>query len=158
MTITDPEVLCILMHIAYGGVQGRGECGSRIMWFHFVEFFNSDLSLTCMHSQPTAQWSLESREMIYLQFSRLPPWSSSSVLDHRSLPPMFESRRGHIWRLFHLWLRFITFGGSLAHLAYHVHKSGRKTSIIIITSSSESFQFGSMSLSMLIVIIDVNIP
>ena len=45
---------------------------------------------------------------------------------------MFESRRGHIWRLFHLWLRFITVGGRSAHLAYHVHKSGRKTSIIII--------------------------
>ena len=39
---------------------------------------------------------------------------------------------GHIWRLFHLWLCFITFGGRLAHLAYHVHKSGRKTLIIII--------------------------
>ena len=37
-----------------------------------------------------------------------------------------------IWRLFHLWLRFITFGGRPAHLAYRVHKSGRKTSIITI--------------------------
>jgi len=25
-------------------------------------------------------------------------------------------------------LRFITFGGRLAHLAYHVHESGRKSS------------------------------
>ena len=57
------------------------------------------------------------------------PWSSGSVLDHRSLPPVFESRRGDIWRLFHLWLRFVTFGSRSAHLAYHVHKSGRKTSI-----------------------------
>jgi len=61
-----------------------------------------------------------------------PPWSSGSVLDHRLLPPVFESQRGNIWRLFHLWLRFITFGGHSAQLAYHVHKSGRKTSIIII--------------------------
>jgi len=61
-----------------------------------------------------------------------PPWSSGSMLDHRSLPPMFEYRRGHIWRLFRLWLRLITFGGRSAHLAYLVHKSGRKTSIIII--------------------------
>jgi len=38
---------------------------------------------------------------------------------------------GHIWRLFRLWLRLITFGSRSAHLAYHVHKSGRKTSIII---------------------------
>ena len=60
-----------------------------------------------------------------------PPWSSGSVLDHRSLPPVFKSWRGHIWRLFRLSLRLITFGGRSAHLAYLVHKSGRKTSIII---------------------------
>jgi hypothetical protein len=29
-------------------------------------------------------------------------------------------------------IRFITLGGRSAHLAYHVYKSGRKTSIIII--------------------------
>ena len=56
-----------------------------------------------------------------------------SALDHRSLSPEFESLRGNIWRVFHLWLRFITFGSRSAHLAYNVHKSGRKTSIIIIT-------------------------
>ena len=61
-----------------------------------------------------------------------PPWSSGSMLDHRSLPPMFESRRGHIWRLFRLSLRLITFGSHSAHLAYHRHKDGRKTLIIII--------------------------
>ena len=55
-----------------------------------------------------------------------PPWSSGSVLDHRSLPPV----RGHIWRLFRLSLRLIIFRGRSAHLAYLVHKSGRKTSII----------------------------
>ena len=32
-------------------------------------------------------------------------------------------------------LRFITFGGHSAHLAYHVYKSCRKTSIIIIILS-----------------------
>ena len=69
----------------------------------------------------------------------VPPWSSGSVLDHRSLPPVFESRRGHIWRLFHLPLRLITFGSRSAHLAYPVHESAVKhqssstikTSIII---------------------------
>ena len=61
----------------------------------------------------------------------VPPWSSCSVLDHRSLPPMFESLCGHIWRLFYLWLCFITFGVHSAHLAYLVHKSGCKTSIIL---------------------------
>ena len=70
-----------------------------------------------------------------------PPWSSGSVLDHRLLPPVFESWRGHIWRLFHLWLRFITFGGRSAHLAYHAHKSGHKTSIIIIIYMESQFCF-----------------
>ena len=55
-----------------------------------------------------------------------------SVLDRTSLPPVFESRRGHNWRLFHLWLRLITFGRRSAHLVNPVHKSGRKTSIIVI--------------------------
>ena len=60
------------------------------------------------------------------------------MLDHRSLPLVLESRRGHIWRVFHLWFRFINFGGRSAHLAYHVHKIGRKTSIIIIIIIQES--------------------
>ena len=34
--------------------------------------------------------------------------------------------------MFHLSPRFITFGGRFAHLAYHMYKSSRKTSIIII--------------------------
>jgi len=55
-----------------------------------------------------------------------------SVLDHRSLPPEFKPLLGQIWRVFHLWLRFITFEGCLVNLAYHVHKSSCKTSIIII--------------------------
>ena len=69
--------------------------------------------------------------LLYYDFG-VPPWSSGSVLDHSSLPPVFESRRGHIWRLFRLSLRLITFGGRSAHLAYLVHKSGSKTSIIIL--------------------------
>jgi len=44
---------------------------------------------------------------------------TGSVLDHRSLPPEFESRHGHIWRVFHLWICFITFGGRSDNLAYH---------------------------------------
>jgi len=54
----------------------------------------------------------------------------SCALDHRSLPPEFDPRRGHSWRVFHLRLRFITFGCCSSHLAYHVHKSCRKTPII----------------------------
>jgi hypothetical protein len=57
------------------------------------------------------------------------------VLDHRSLPLVFESRRVHIWRLFRLWLRLIIFGGHSAHLAYLVHKSDCK--IPIIKSSAQ---------------------
>ena len=58
-----------------------------------------------------------------------------SALDHIALLPEFESRRWHIWRALHLWLRFITYGCRSAHLAYLVHKNGRKTSITIIVSS-----------------------
>ena len=36
-----------------------------------------------------------------------------------------------MWKVFHFLLLFITFGGHSAHLVYLVHKSGRKTSIII---------------------------
>ena len=66
---------------------------------------------------------------LYLPPYGVPPWSSGSVLDHISLPLVFESRRGHIWRLFRLWLRLITFGGRSAHLSFLVHKHGCKTSI-----------------------------
>ena len=59
---------------------------------------------------------------------RVPLWSSGSVLDHRSLPSVFETQHGHIWTSFHLWLRLITFGCHLVHLAYCVYKSGHKTS------------------------------
>ena len=69
---------------------------------------------------------------VYITVYRAPHWSSGSVQDNRSLPPVFESRCGHIWRLFHIWLRFITFGGRSAHLVYDIHKGRRKTSIIII--------------------------
>ena len=60
---------------------------------------------------------------------------TGSALDHRSLPPEFESRCGHIWRVFHLWPHFITFGSRLAHLTYHAHRCDHKTSIIIIQRS-----------------------
>ena len=59
---------------------------------------------------------------------------TGGALDHRSLPPEFESRRGHIWRVFHPWLSFIILGGRSAHLAYHVNKSVRKTSIITLSN------------------------
>ena len=66
---------------------------------------------------------------------------TGSVLDHRSLPPVFESRRGDIWRVFHLWLRFITLGGRSAHLAYHVHKNGRKIAIIILSKDYQKHMY-----------------
>ena len=51
-----------------------------------------------------------------------------------------ESRRGHIWRVFRLWLRLITFACRSAHLAYHVHKSVRKTPIVIIFRKCNLFK------------------
>ena len=66
---------------------------------------------------------------VFTLYLGAPPWSSGSVLDHRLLPPVFESRRGHIWRLFRLSLRLIAFGG-------------RKTSIIIIFTLSQSSHLG----------------
>ena len=61
-------------------------------------------------------------------------WSlvSKNVLTAMAQCPEFESRYGHIWRMFHLWLRFITVGVRSAHLVHHVHKSGRKTLLVII--------------------------
>ena len=58
---------------------------------------------------------------------------NGSVLGHRSLPPEFESRRGHIWMVFRLWLC-----GRSAYLAYHVHKAGHKISVIIIIAVQTS--------------------
>ena len=54
---------------------------------------------------------------------------TGSALDHRSLSRKFESRGGHIWRMLH---RFITSSSLSAHLAYHVHKSGRNNQTSII--------------------------
>jgi len=71
---------------------------------------------------------------------RATPWSGGSVLEHRSLPSVFESRRGDIWRLFHLWLLFTVFRGRSAHLAYHMHKSGIKTPNIIFIHCIQMIQ------------------
>jgi len=54
------------------------------------------------------------------------------ALEHRSLLSEFESSDGHIWKVFHLWFHFITFGGCSAHLVYHAHKISSKTSNNII--------------------------
>ena len=51
------------------------------------------------------------------------------ALDHRSLPSDFKSRRGIPEECL---LRLITIAGRSAHLAYRVHKSGGKTSIIFL--------------------------
>ena len=67
-------------------------------------------------SSPTSKYELQIRNhTMEGQWRRgAPPCSSGSVLDHTSLPPVFESRRGHIWRLFRLSLRLITFGSRSA--------------------------------------------
>ena len=51
----------------------------------------------------------------------------SSTVGHKSIAPGFKPWLGYVRRVFHLSLHRITFGGHWAHLAYLVHKSGRKT-------------------------------
>jgi len=105
---------------------------SKIVHYcHLVrQFFTSMIIMIAFYDMPVILG------MILHESSRVPPgvpsWSSGRVLGHRSLPPVFKSRHGYTWRLFQLWLRFIIFGGCSTHLAYHAHKSGHKTSIIII--------------------------
>ena len=45
-------------------------------------------NVRCLHMLPYS--------MILTWFLIKPPWSNGSVLNHRSLPPVFESRRGRI--------------------------------------------------------------
>ena len=55
-------------------------------------------------------------ESSFLPFFSMVLCLTGSTVDHRSLPPEFKSQCGHVWRVFHLWLRFITFGDHSAHL------------------------------------------
>ena len=54
---------------------------------------------------------------------------TDSALDHRSLPPEFENLCAGISE--GCFLRFITFGGRSAHLAYHIHGVNSISSIPI---------------------------
>ena len=82
------------------------------------------------HSPPNFQHKLMFSVDLSLCWLVISTWISmrhlrgltGSALDHRSLPPEFDSQHGHIWRVFHLWLRFITFRGHSAHLPYHVQQ------------------------------------
>ena len=103
------------------------------MWIPFVLRSRSLFKPRCSEQESGLHWKPWNSTSAALG---VPPWSSGSVLDHISLPPVFESRPGHIWRLFRLSFRLITFGGRSAHLTYLVHKSGHKTSIIIIITST----------------------
>ena len=58
-----------------------------------------------------------------------------SALDHISLPSEFESWRVHSWRMFHLWLRFITVGGRPFSL--QCAQNWRKTPIITETRATD---------------------
>jgi len=74
---------------------------------------------------------------MYVRTYIIPPnLYSKRIGPQITIPPKFEPRRGHIWRMFHIWLHFITFGGRSADLTYHVHKSGLKTLIIIMITKS----------------------
>ena len=43
-------------------------------------------------------------------------------------------------KVFHFWLRFFTFGGRSAHLAYHMHKNSHKTPIITMIRTTCSIK------------------
>ena len=66
-------------------------------------YYYYSLTITILHSYITPpQEMIVNQTVLYIIFTVLvkitwaPPWSSGSVLNHRSLPPVFESRRGHI--------------------------------------------------------------
>ena len=94
-----------------------------------------------------SSWSHITNNFLVWNITNQP--SLCSVLGHRSLPPGFESRYGFTWRLFHLWFRFIIFGCPSAHLAYHLHKSGRKTPTIIIIIIISIMRRASRSISLI---------
>ena len=45
---------------------------------------------------------------------------TGSIVGHRSGPPEFRTRHGHVWRVFNFSLCLVTAGGCSAHLAYFV--------------------------------------
>jgi len=57
---------------------------------------------------------------------------TGSAVGYRSIVPGLKPRSSYVRRVFHLSLRSITSGGRSAHLAYPVHKSGRKTATFYI--------------------------
>ena len=61
-----------------------------------------------------------------------PPWPNWYSARGGPQIPNFKPRLGYIRRLFHLSLRFMTFGGRSAHLGYLVHRSGRKTGTFLL--------------------------
>ena len=52
---------------------------------------------------------------------------TGSAVGHRSIVSGLKPLPGYVRRVFHLSVRLIIIGGRSAHLAYLVHKSGRKT-------------------------------
>ena len=56
---------------------------------------------------------------------------TDSMLGHRSTTPGFKHWPGYVRRVFHLSLRFITFGRRSANFTYLVQKSGRETATFI---------------------------
>ena len=58
---------------------------------------------------------------------------TGSVVGHISIAPGFKRRPDYVRSVFHLSLRLVIFGGRSAHLAYLLHKIGRKTATFWIT-------------------------
>jgi len=111
LPIYNSTYSCVILYIFRVGKKSRFFQINQIFWIKlFFWFFNILEShqkwyVILKINKCEKYQNISNRLNIsFLTFLGVPPWSNSSVLDHRSLPTVFESRRGHIWRLFHyLW-------------------------------------------------------
>jgi len=69
---------------------------------------------------------------IYVLLIRPTVSITGSAVGYSSIGAGFKPRPDYVRRVFHLWLRLITFWGRSAHLAYRVQKSSLKNSNIYI--------------------------
>jgi len=121
--------LCTILKYEYRIIYPR--CNGRVC--HSVEDIGGWMELQTSNASQLDEWRFT--YIGYVPFHAkcgAPPWSSWQRIGPQITTTWVRISAWPIWRVFHLWVRFITFGGRSAHLADHVHKSGRKTLIIII--------------------------
>ena len=101
----------------------------KIIRIHFENISIDFITMSVFLYPDVTQWTLLKHFVGVLFTNKVGTWPgrlrglTGRAFDRRSQPHEFEPRPEHIWRVFHLWLRFIIFGGRSTHLAYHVHKS-----------------------------------